>query len=158
MKKKTIILILCGVLFITGTVFISVKYIIPMLIFGSISQSHIDGNVPSKENFNVFLQRDLTNYFSSDGENIRVEYELLRDKPTQVGTVFPKYYAWVEVYSGDALLKEGAVRISAIDKEEFGVNDFVSKQEIIEDDGILVKLFPSDVCEKINLHMNGAKQ
>ena len=158
MKKRTLILILCGIIFTTGAVFISVKYIIPITIFSSIFQSHIDGNIPSKEDFDVFLRRDLASYFSSDGENIKVEYELLRNKPTQVGIAFPKYYAWVEIYSGEVLLKEGAVRISAINKEEFGINDFISKQEILEDDEILTKLFPTDVCEKIKSYIKGAKQ
>jgi len=59
------------------------------MIFSTISQSHIDGNVPSKEDFDMFLQRDLTKYFSSDDENINVKYKLLRDKPTQVVIAFP---------------------------------------------------------------------
>lgn len=157
MKKKTITLILCGIIFVTGVAFFSINYIIPIMIFSTISQSHIDGNVPSKEDIDMFLQRDLTKYFSSDDENINVKYKLLRDKPTQVGIAFPKYYAWIEVYSGDNLIKEGAIKVSAIDKKEFKVNEFLSKQTIIENEEILTTIFPSDVCKKIKLYVNNSE-
>ncbi len=69
----------------------------------AIEQSHIDGNVPAPKDFQSFLIRDLQKHFSSLlKKKVRVEYELLRDGPTQVGIAYPKYYAWVKIYGTGA--------------------------------------------------------
>jgi hypothetical protein len=52
----------------------------------SIQQSHIEGNVPAKPDFDRLIRRDLGAYFAKPGEPAaNVNYELLRDEPTQVG-------------------------------------------------------------------------
>ncbi|MDA0339877.1 MAG: hypothetical protein O2910_08615 [Proteobacteria bacterium] len=61
-----------------------------------ISQSHIDANVPSSKDFDAFFRRDLEAYFTlPPNYDVKLEYELLRDGPTQTGLAFPKFYAWV---------------------------------------------------------------
>ncbi len=73
-----------------------------------IEQSHIDGNVPAAKDFHKFLVRDLQKYFSSLLETkVLVEYELLRDGPTQSGVSFPKYYAY-EFESSRCATRHGA--------------------------------------------------
>jgi len=110
-----------------------------------IQRSHIDGNVPDAKDFNEFLRRDLLAYFqvsgSSDADALKVQ--LLRDAPTQTGISYPKYYAWVRVRVGVMQIKQGAVRLVAIDKARFEVTDFVSAAQIKADLRSVENVFPS---------------
>jgi hypothetical protein len=55
---------------------------------------HIEANVPEQKNFRTYLTRDLNSYFASaSSQPVSVEYDLLRDYPTQTGIAYPKYYA-----------------------------------------------------------------
>jgi hypothetical protein len=83
-----------------------------------IADSHIRANVPDEKDFDNFLRRDLAAHFKElKKKEVVVEYELLRGGPTQSGTAFPKFYAWVRVKENGNLLEEGAVRIAAIEKK-----------------------------------------
>lgn len=64
-------------------------------------RTHVDTNVPETEEFDRILGRDLDSYFRSrTGESsLSIDYELLRLGPTQSGTAYPKFYAWVQVSS-----------------------------------------------------------
>src|SRR6058998_2120737 len=80
-----------------------------------VAQSHIDANVPRNDDFDNFLKRDLAKYFSANnGQVTSVEYELLRDSPTQTGISYPKFYAWVRIVRNARDKEEGAVRLAAI--------------------------------------------
>src|SRR5262249_3284982 len=86
---------------------------------------HIAANVPDTANFKAFLIRDLNSYFSSSLQKpVKVEYELLRNGPTQTGIAYPKYYAWVRIYEGSTMLEEGAVRLAAMNRTAFDVTHF----------------------------------
>jgi len=64
----------------------------------SVAESHVKANVPDEMDFDVFLKRDLAEYFKeAKKQSVVVEYELLRKGATQSGTAFPKFYAWVTV-------------------------------------------------------------
>ena len=55
-------------------------------ILRDVQRSHIEGNVPPPGDFDRLLARDLAAYFALPGQpEPRVEYELLRDGPTQSG-------------------------------------------------------------------------
>ena len=70
-------------------------------VFASVGESNIEGNIPEPQDFDRFLKRDLESYFAQpNGRKVTVEYELLRDGPSQAGTAYPKYYAWVDVFDG----------------------------------------------------------
>lgn len=61
-------------------------------VIDSIADSHIQANVPSEKDFDNFLKRDLAAYFKDDlKKDVTVEYELLRNAPTQSGIAFPKF-------------------------------------------------------------------
>jgi hypothetical protein len=115
----------------------------------SISESHIEANVPEEKDFDSFLKRDLTAYFKEPGKNLSVEYELLRKGPTQAGVALPKFYAWVMIKENGILREEGAARIAAIEKKKFEVVQYFSKADIARDMELMYRVFPKSVAGKI---------
>ncbi len=115
-----------------------------------VRESHIDGNVPEKKDFDRFLRRDLTAYFQEGTKGrVRVEYELLRKEPTQSGVAFPKFYLWVKAFQGKKLLVEGAARVAAVEKKRFDVVNFREKAEIQKDPDAVAKVFPAALVPEI---------
>jgi dethiobiotin synthetase len=99
---------------------------------------------------NPALAQELATYLEPDfGDNLTVEYELLRDIPTQVGVAVPKYYVWLIATEGDAVLVEGAARVAAEDAETFTVLNFVSQQSIQENPDQLDSIFPTALIPAI---------
>lgn len=115
-----------------------------------IAASHIEANVPSEKDFGIFMKRDLEQYFKEAKKKpVTVDYELLRNGPTQSGTAFPKFYAWVVVKADGVIIEEGAVRVAAIEKKRFGVYDYLSQPEIEREVEKLYRVFPDEVADKI---------
>lgn len=109
-----------------------------------VRESHIDGNVPEKKDFDRFLKRDLTAFFQEGTTGrVRVEYELLRKEPTQSGVALPKFYLWVKAFQGKKLLVEGAARVAAVEKKRFDVVNFREKAEIQKDPDAVANTFPA---------------
>lgn len=123
-------------------------------IFLNIHKSYLDANIPDQSKFDSLLARDLVGYFSQNSELVKVNWEFLRDGPTQSGTSYPKFYLWVKVYQNNKLLKEGAARIQAIEKTRFDVTDFVDLNQIKPKTKDIYSIFPGPVCEKIELYVN----
>lgn len=97
----------------------------------NLAESHSKANVPDQATFDVLLKCDLEHYFKeSKKQNVEVVYELLRKGPTQSGTSFPKFYVWVVLKAGGAVIEEGAVKVAAVEKKQFAVHDYVSKSDI----------------------------
>lgn len=118
---------------------------------------HISENVPDDGNFRTFLTRDLNTYFASTSKKpISVEYDLLRNSPTQTGVAYPKYYAWVRISEGKTIIEQGAVRLAACDKTAFEVTDFVSKKQIQKDPDMIRSIFPALLCPAIVTRANAA--
>ena len=78
-----------------------------------------------------------------------VEYELLRQGPTQAGLSYPKYDMWVRVANPEGvILTEGAMVVSAVDKAKFMVRDFFDADSIR--DGVKIEdSFPAVLLGKI---------
>jgi hypothetical protein len=126
-------------------------------ILETVANSHVDGNVPAASDFDTLLKRDLETYFSQkSGKNIAVQYQALRDSPTQSGVAFPKFYFWVTVREAASKdkLAEGAVRVAAVNKSSFDVTDFVSIEAIRKRPDILRTIFPLAVIERISDHVH----
>jgi hypothetical protein len=121
-------------------------------------QSHIDGNVPPRESFTQFLQRDLLAFFRAGNtpSATSVEYSLLRESATQSGVTFPKFYAWVKVFAGSTVIQEGAVRLAAVNRTHFEVTNFLSAQQVIASPSDVSSIFPSPLVS-IVLKRAGAK-
>src|SRR6266496_5749070 len=120
----------------------------------SIADSHVRANVPDEKDFDAFLKRDLESYFKGlKKKDLVVEYQLLRDGPTQSGTAFPKFYVWVTVKENDTLLEDGAVRVAAMEKKRFGVYDYLTRADIERDLENVYQTFPRPVADKIKAKM-----
>lgn len=118
-----------------------------MILVAGLSQSHVDGNTPDDEHFDEYLKRDITKYFADKGI---AEYTLLRKSPSQTGTSYPHYYAWVTVKDDSGnVMTEGATCLNAMDKEGFAITDFITKEQILEDPGIVEKIFPMILHKRI---------
>src|SRR4051812_28383236 len=116
----------------------------------SIADSHIRANVPDEKDFDNLFKRDLAAYFKElKKKDVSVEYELLRNGPTQSGIAFPKFYAWVRIEENGNLLEEGAVRVAAMEKMRFGVYDYLTKADIERDPEKVYQVFPKPVGDKI---------
>jgi hypothetical protein len=123
-------------------------------IYNEIAQSHIQGNVPDENNYDVFMERDLNKYFSNQySKEVNVEWEFLREGATQTGIAYPKYYLWVKIYDQTIFLSEGAVRLAAIDKKEFNITHFVDITDIKNQNIDIYSIFPQPVCDKIKLRL-----
>lgn len=118
-------------------------------VFQEIHKSHIDANIPDKNQFDSLLKRDLEVYFSPVYGQVTVNWEFLREGPTQTGVAYPKYYLWVKISKAEKLLDEGAVRMAAIEKTEFEIINYVSIAEIKNKSRDIYLIFPRPVCEKI---------
>jgi hypothetical protein len=115
---------------------------------GPIAGSHIEANVPKGNAFAQYMTRDLTSYFCT-AKDCRVEYEFLRDGPTQTGTSYPKYYLWVRSFTGGQLSAEGAVRVAAVDQQAFDVTHFFRAKDIVSSPDEVARVFPAALLDKI---------
>jgi len=84
------------------------------------------------------------------GADLPITYELLRQRPTQVGVAVPKYYLWVTLPTA-APPFSGAARI-AVYEGTYTVTHFVSSAEIQADPERLSLIFPAvlipDILER----------
>lgn len=122
-----------------------------------IQQSHIEANVPSTSEFRPLLERDLLAYFRASGTPsvTTVQFKLLREGPTQSGVSYPKYYAWVKALAGANALKEGAVRVAAIQRNRFEITHFIPLQEIKSNPSEIGSIFPAPLVPEV-LSLAGA--
>jgi hypothetical protein len=114
-----------------------------------IARSHIDANVPSSEFFDTYMKRDLGSYLCKGTSPCRIEYQLLRDGPTQTGIAYPKFYVWVKCFIGERLQTEGAARLAAIDKKEFQIADFLTRSQISDSPQQVAAVFPAPLVKDI---------
>ena len=148
---KTSLLKCAFVLFVSAFCVTIVRGQTEVEIIESIARSHIEANVPDNKHFEEYLKRDLTAFFKKTiGKDVDVEYELLREGPTQTGIAFPKFYAWVIVRERNAVIEQGAVRLAAIEKKRFDVTHFLPSSDIQKNDAAS-NIFPADVVKKIYL-------
>jgi hypothetical protein len=118
----------------------------------AVQRSQIEANVPAPVDFNGILTRDLGSYFAAarTQKAPTIDFEMLRDGPTQIGVSYPKFYVWVRVAGGNSADDRGAVRLAAVERKRFVVTDFISERAIRHDREEIRRLFPGAVCEKIH--------
>lgn len=117
---------------------------------GTIAESHIEANVPDAADFDEFMLRDLKAYFTKQaGQTVQVKFEFLREGPMQTGVAYPKSYLWVRLIAKDKSVREGAVRVAAIEKKRFEVTDYMSASEIKKNPDTVYRVFPRPVGNNI---------
>jgi hypothetical protein len=115
-----------------------------------VAESHIAGNVPDAKDFRPFLIRDLAAHLKPAlGDAVTVDYDLLRDTPTQTGIAYPKFYVWVTATKPDKSIVDGAARVAAIDKKGFQVTTFIPRADIVAHPEALASIFPQLLLDKI---------
>jgi hypothetical protein len=112
-----------------------------------VAKSHVEANAPKL--FDEFLARDLKKYFCAGANDCTVQYEFLRDGPTQSGTSYPKYYLWVKNIRERTVAEEGAVRVAAVDQKSFDVTYFLSRTQILESPSQVASVFPAALVDNI---------
>lgn len=117
----------------------------------SAPQSRLASNIPPRDSFDLFLQRDINSYFQVPGRpsSLAVKWELLKDASAQIGVGSPTYFMWVAVSHESTLLYEGAMRLAAIDGKEFTVLDFIPVQDIRSSPELLRGHFPAPLIANI---------
>jgi len=114
------------------------------------ANSHVEANVPQGRFFDEYLKRDLQSYFCWEpNKACRVDYELLRNGPTQSGLSYPKYYLWVRCFKDGKLVEEGAVRVEAVEQNGFSVTHFLSRKDILASSDSVTSIFPAPLADKI---------
>jgi len=99
--------------------------------------------------FEARLQRGLRAHFGHAG---RIEFNLLRNAPTQSGIAWPKYYAWVRILGDDPLQppREGAARLADLDGGTVEVTHFIAAQQIrAEGTATVDRIFPAALVPDI---------
>ena len=154
-----------AILFAVAVIFLSIYLVCVLMIgsasllsladvFGEVRESNVVGNVPEPQDFARFLKRDLESYFARpNGKRVTVEYELLRDQPSQAGADYPKYYAWVDVFDGTKKIQTGVVRVAAIDKTYFEVTHYFAPDDIRGDPAGIQRMFGQDSYQRIRRRM-----
>ena len=121
-----------------------------------VQQSHIEANAPDEAEFDRLLLRDLATFFEPLGPpNSTVSYELLRKGATQSGVAYPKYYLWVVQRLGTSIVRQGAIRVAAIDKWSFSVTDFLSDEDIRANPDKVEEIFPAALVDAIKARVAG---
>lgn len=115
-------------------------------------ESHVDGHVPAKRDFINFLERDLHKHFAEEfGADCVVDYQFLRNGPTQSGVSLPKYYLWLAIRDrAKGKTTEGAARIAAVEKKGFEVLQFFSKPSIQANPDNTQRTFPRALVPMIH--------
>lgn len=128
-------------------------------VMAQIREAQIAAHVPSNAQFDSLLRRDLTNYFegTETGGELQLDYQLLRETPTQSGIAHPKFYLWAQARSGDQVIKLGALRVAAIDRQRFEVHQFLSAATIRQDPQSAAEIFPKALLGNI-YELAGAEQ
>lgn len=137
-----------GIVFLIGLV--SFGYSAEQVLnpLAGVRRSHIQGNVPVE--FDQVLKRDLTTYFQELNKDVlTVQYELLRNTPSQVGVGSPKYYIWVKIYGQKGMIDEGAVKVAAEAKKLFIVLTFEAIADLKKSPEQIDRIFPLSVGDKI---------
>ena len=105
--------------------------------------------MPKGALFDEYLKRDLKNYLCAESKDCTVEYELLREGPTQTGISYPKYYLWARCLRKPTVECEGAVSIAAIEQKRFDVTNFLSRDDISKSPERVGSIFPAALVDKI---------
>lgn len=125
------------------------------LAVDEIRRSHVEANEPNAAEFRSLLTRDLEAYLQTrSGKRLKVEFDFLRDGPTQSGMSFPKYYVWLRATQDGKPVEQGAARVAAIEQKAFNVTDYVTREQIKSGKVDITSIFPAALLDKIRAQAN----
>jgi hypothetical protein len=120
-----------------------------LMLFSAACQTRLP-DVPAADQFEGLMKRDLQAYLSRhDHPDLKVEYQLLREGPTQSGPAYPKFYVWVRGFDAGRIVVEGAARVAAEDATRFEVTHFLSADEIRSSPAAIDRIFPAALKSSI---------
>lgn len=139
-----------AIIAVAMTAFLFAAWGVWLIAFGGLQRSHINANTPVPSDFDRILRRDLQSFAETrrSGATLR-SVEHLREGATQAGTGYPKFYAWAELASPEGL-ESGAVRLTAIKRQEFHVSDFVPCADARAHPSRTREIFPAPVAQAID--------
>ena len=111
--------------------------------------SHVSANMPEHEKLHSVIKHGLVEYFKKNYSATDLDYQLLRDIPSQVGVSYPKLYAWVEAKGTNPGKLSGAVRLSLREKKYCVVTHFLSSQDIRKNPKSAFFVFPTGLLPKV---------
>jgi len=150
MRARTYWSFFVGVLLASGLVFCIYYVWFRAFSLSDVAESHIQGNVPSAQDFRPFLIRDLTSYLKPKyGDKVTFDYEFLREGPTQTGIGFTYFYLWLDATNSDRTTVQAAVEVAAIDKKQFKITAFVPREDITSHPEVLHEIFPERLIQTI---------
>lgn len=107
-------------------------------------------NVPSPQDFDRILQRDLDKQMSHKlGKPVRVSYRLLNQTPTKTNSTIPNFYCWVKMFDDDKSIEDGAVRVVAAQKRFFFITDYLRSSDIEKDPMWVFEIFPESLRDDV---------
>lgn len=132
-------------------------FLLGLVVAGLLSACTVPEAPVQRSDANVALIQELETYLEPDfGEDLVVEYDLLRDVPTQVGVALPKYYVWLTARQGTTVVVAGAARIAAEGEDRFSVLNFVPQSAIADDPEQLTRIFPAALIPDIEARASSA--
>lgn len=119
--------------------------------------SHAAGAVEQRNRLQEPLADGIAVYARQTlGRAVTVEFESLRDAPTQSGIAYPKFYVWARLFEDTKLVPEGAMRVAAINDDRFQVTDYVTAAQIVSEPEQLARIFPAELLGRLKAKADAA--
>lgn len=106
-------------------------------------------NVPEKQNFEKEITIELNKKFlKHNGKTLKINWELLADKPVEKQNSYPEYFVWVKMYENNKLVNKGLSKLVVKDKK-FHEISFMNDERIRAVPNDAEREFPVEILEKI---------
>lgn len=106
-------------------------------------------NVPEKKDFNKELKTELNRQYSiQNGKTLKLDWELLDDKPLEKQSSYPEYFVWIKMSQNNKTLNQGLVKLIVKDKKFHSIA-FMNDERIRMVPNDASREFPIEILEKV---------
>lgn len=106
-------------------------------------------NVPEKKDFNVELKTELNRQYSiQDGKRLKLNWELLIDKPIEKQSSYPEYFVWIEMSQNNKVVNRGLAKLIVKDKKFHSIA-FMNDERIKAVPNDARREFPVEILKRI---------